>query len=135
MSSESKCCPTCGQQMPADEPIPEPAPLVRQRAEAAPDSDTEIVTGFCQAFSALAMKIPPSVCAKVTQKLDRCGIDPAAESDDVKAVLEAAVAAYEKKREAARVSSAKRRAAKKAAATSAAAAAAAAAADTSTAVR
>jgi hypothetical protein len=108
-------------QMP-DDPIPEPAPLVRQRAEA-PDSDTEIVSGFCQAFSALAMKIPPSVCAKVTQKLDRCGIDPAAESDDVKAVLEAAVKAYEKKREAARVSSAKRRAAKKEARASAAAAA------------
>ena len=135
MSSDETKCPHCGQQMPTqmpDEPIPEPAPLVRQRAEAAPDSDTEIVTGFCQAFSALAMKIPPSVCAKVTQKLDRCGIDPAAESDDVKAVLEAAVAAYEKKREAARVSSARRRAAKKEAK---AAAAAAAAADTSTAVR
>ena len=112
MSAETKC-PHCGQQMPADEPIPEPAPLVRQRAEAAPDSDCEIVTGFCQAFSALAMKIPPSVCAKVTAKLERCGIDPAAESDDVKAVLEAAVAAYDRKREAARVSSAKRRAAKK----------------------
>ena len=131
MSSETKCCPTCGQQMMPtqmpEDPIPEPAPLVRQRAEAAPDSDAEIVSGFCQAFSALAMKIPPSVCAKVTAKLDRCGIDPAAESDDVKAVLEAAVAAYEKKREAARLSSAKRRAAKKAAKVAAA--------DTSTAVR
>lgn len=123
MSDETKC-PHCGQLMPTqmpEDPIPEPAPLVRQRAEA-PDSDCEIVTGFCQAFSALAMKIPPSVCAKVTAKLDRCGIDPAAESDDVKAVLEAAVKAYEKKREAARVSSAKRRAAKKEAKAAAAAA-------------
>ena len=112
-------CPQCGQQMPALEP----PPLVRQRAEAAPEevtSDTEVVNGFCHAFSALAMKIPPSVCAKVTQKLDRCGIDPAAESDDVKAVLEAAVLAYTKKRESARVSSAKRRAEKKAAAAAAA---------------
>ena len=127
MSSDETMCPHCGQQMPTqmpeDEPIPEPAPLVRQRAEA-PDSDCEIVSQFCQAFSALALKIPPSVCAKVTAKLERCGIDPAAESDDVKAVLEAAVAAYEKKREAARVSSAKRRAAKKEARAAAAAAAA-----------
>jgi cell division septation protein DedD len=109
-SFEESKCPTCGQM------TLEPPKLERQRAGAGTDtevSDCEVVNGFCKAFSALAMKIPPSVCAKVTAKLDRCGIDPAAESDDVKAVLEAAVAAYEKKREAARVSSAKRRAAKK----------------------
>ena len=112
---ETKCT-HCGQTLPL---TLEPPPLVRARAEA-PDDDCEVVNGFCHAFSVLATKIPPSVCAKVTAKLDRCGIDPAAESDDVKAVLEAAVAAYEKKREAARIASARRRAEKKAAAAAAA---------------
>ena len=93
--------------MPED-PIPEPRALE-------PDSDAESVDGFCRAFSSLALKIPPSVRSKVTAKLARCGIDPSAETDDVRTVLEAACATYEKKREAARISSAKRRAAKKAA--------------------
>ena len=114
MSDETKCT-HCGQQMPPEPRALEPAHSPADEPRAGADSDAESVDGFCHAFSALAMKIPPSVRAKVTAKLERCGIDPAAETDDVRAVLEAACATYEKKREAARVSSAKRRAAKKAA--------------------
>ena len=116
MPDETKCT-HCGQLMPTPEDqIQEPPTLERQRADAEPeDEDCEAVDGFCRAFSSLALKIPPSVRSKVTAKLERCGIDPSAETDDVRSVLEAACATYEKKRESARISSAKRRAAKKAA--------------------
>ena len=114
-------CSRCGHCEPAPIVTDELLPLPRLRAEPEPEpepeNEVETVDGFCRAFSDLVMTIPPSVRAKVTTKLARCGIDASAETDDVRTVLEAACKTYAKKKEAARLASAKRRADKKAAIT------------------
>ena len=73
-----------------------------------PDDPTD---RFCAAFRDLALSVPPSVRKTALKKLDRCGIDPMEESDQVQQVLEKAHQSYTRKKERARESSAKRRAA------------------------
>ena len=107
-----KVCPVCDQVLDEDgrhSPSPEEAEALVDATEPAPEPDT----GFCAAFRDLALSVPPSVRKTALKKLDRCGIDPMEESDQVQQVLEKAHQAYVRKKERARESSARRRAAKK----------------------
>ncbi len=91
---------------PVAEPVAEPEP-VAETAAAEP-------VVFHARFIEIVNKLPGTVLAKVLAKLKRCDLEPAADSHEVQAVLEAATSAYELKRNRAKVSSARARIAKKA---------------------
>ncbi len=73
------------------------------------DTIDETVSLFAEAFSALALSIPPSVRKRIAAAIEKKGGDAAAETDDIKVSLEKAKGVYAAKKTKARVASKLRR--------------------------
>ena len=97
-------CKTCGQALKEDEGRhEEQQPVVAADSKALP-----VDTGFCAAFDALALSVPPSVRRTAIAKLERAGFDPMAEDPLVASILEKAKTTYLRKKERSRASTAAR---------------------------